>query len=56
MHLVHYKTSYGTFSAAKNRTDGLAVLAILFDADHSNHDYEALEVINRVKLGYDKLH
>ena len=45
MHLVHYKLSYGTITAAKTHPDGLGVLGILFDADHSNHDYDALEVI-----------
>ena len=45
MHLVHYKLSYGTITAAKEESDGLGVLGILFDADHSNHDYDALEVI-----------
>ena len=45
MHLVHYKLAYGTITAAKTYPDGLGVLAILFDADHSNYDYDALEVI-----------
>ena len=45
MHLVHWKTSYGTFASAKTHPDGLAVLAVLFEADHDNHDYDALDVI-----------
>ena len=44
VHLVHWKTSYGSFATAKTKADGLAVLAILFKADHDNHEYEALEV------------
>ncbi len=45
LHLVHYNTKYPTISAAKTNPDGLGVLGILFDADHSNSDYKALEVI-----------
>jgi hypothetical protein len=45
LHLVHYKVEYGTISAALGHSDGLAVLGILFDADDSNHDYDALKVI-----------
>ena len=44
MQLVHWKTSYANYAAAAAQTDGLAVLSILFDADNSNQDYEALEV------------
>ena len=44
MHLVHWKTSYGDVATAKTKADGLAVLGILFKADHDYHEYEALEV------------
>ena len=45
MHMVHWKTAYGDVATAKTKSDGLAVLGILFKADHDNHEYEALEVI-----------
>jgi len=47
MHLVHWKLSYGNITAAKNHADGLAVLSILFKADHDNHEYDPLEVCHK---------
>jgi len=44
MHLVHYNTAYGNLSNAVSRADGLAVVGIMFQADHNNHNYEPLKV------------
>jgi hypothetical protein len=63
MHLVHWKMAYGSLTAAKTHSDGLAVLSLLFEADHDNHDYDALvvtrlcfrESILRISLGQNIL-
>jgi len=44
MHLVHFNIKYGDFTTAKAQSDGLAVVAILFEADHHNHKYDPLKV------------
>jgi len=43
MHLVHYNTAYRNLSNAVSRADGLAVVGIMFQADHNNHNYEPLK-------------
>ena len=40
MHLVHYKTEYGSVGEGINHPDGLAVLSVLFVI--SEHDNPAL--------------
>jgi len=45
MHLVHFNTAYGSVATAKTRSDGLAVIGIMFQADHNNHKYDPLQVI-----------
>lgn len=37
LHLVHFKTEYGTPQAAMNHTDGLAVLAVLFTKESDDN-------------------
>lgn len=44
MHLVHFNTAYGSLTNALTHADGLAVVAIMFQADHDNHNYEPLKV------------
>ncbi len=44
MHLVHYKTAYGSLTSALSHADGVAVVGIMFQADHNNHNYEPLKV------------
>jgi hypothetical protein len=51
MHLVHWKTSYGNITNAKSYPDGLAVLAVLFDAQStSNEEEEEMEVIRMMHV------
>ena len=33
MHIVHFATKYGTIQEAMNKTDGLAVLGVLFQVN-----------------------
>jgi hypothetical protein len=47
MHLVHWKTSYGSVANAKAHPDGLAVLGILFEAEAvsvENEEDDPIEV------------
>uniref|UniRef100_A0A182SIE2 Alpha-carbonic anhydrase domain-containing protein n=1 Tax=Anopheles maculatus TaxID=74869 RepID=A0A182SIE2_9DIPT len=46
-HLVHYNVRYGSFAAAKNKTDGLMVAAFLFDAQPNQADWMPLQPIVR---------
>jgi hypothetical protein len=51
MHLVHWKTSYGNITNAKSYPDGLAVLAVLFNAQStSNEEEEEMEVIRMMRV------
>jgi hypothetical protein len=40
IHLVHWKTSYGTVIDAKGHPDGLAVLSVLFQVDDQSAEAE----------------
>ena len=44
MHILHWNTAYASFALAEDKSDGLAILSILFEADGNNHKYESLEV------------
>ena len=43
LHFVHFKASYGTFDNALTKSDGLAVLGVLFElSSKDNPDLEPL--------------
>jgi Eukaryotic-type carbonic anhydrase len=50
MHLVHWKTSYGNIANAKSHPDGLAVLAVLFNAESTSNGEEEMEVIRMMHV------
>jgi hypothetical protein len=50
LHLVHFKKSLGTLSNALKQQNGLAVLALLFEASSSTNFFFALKVIDQQLL------
>ena len=48
MHLVHWNTAYGNFDTAKSKRDGLAVLAILFEANHPSPLFKPLSDVSLI--------
>ena len=37
LHLVHYKTAYGTIANAVSKPDGLAVLGVMFEISQTDN-------------------
>ena len=46
MHLVHWNTAYKNFDTAKTKRDGLAVLAILFEANYPSPLFKPLSDVS----------